>query len=280
VVRQEGSGRLPDFVIVGAMRSGTTSLAHYLRAHPDVFIPADKELHFFDRHFDRGVEWYRSQFAQAGSRAAAGEATPAYMYLPEAIDRLRRVVPRALLVAILRDPVERAYSHYLHRRERGIETLPFLDALLAEPERLATGDRDAVLNHSYVDRGRYLRQLTQICEFYPRSAVHVLLFEDLVASPREAYGELCRFISIDDGFVPSDLGRVINASVSFRSLRVRRLVKRSDRLGAKVLARLNTRPMPAPPMDQASKRFLTDAFADENVRLAEWLGRDLPRWTR
>jgi hypothetical protein len=108
-------GRLPNFLIVGAMKSGTTSLARYLGAHPQAYVAPEKEINFFERGYvwNRGVDWYASRFEGAGDALAVGEASPSYMYWPTAIERMASVVPDARLIALLRDPVERAYSHYL-----------------------------------------------------------------------------------------------------------------------------------------------------------------------
>src|SRR5947208_14127778 len=103
--------RLPDFLIVGAMKAGTTSLAAWLRAHPDVFMPPQKEIHFFDAQWERGVPWYADQFAGAPEGALVGEATPAYMVTTAFLDRMASVVPNARLLVVLREPVARAWSH-------------------------------------------------------------------------------------------------------------------------------------------------------------------------
>src|SRR5437764_7156012 len=114
---------LPNFFIIGAMRSGTTSLTRYLNAHPDVFVAPGKELHFFDQRFDRGLDWYRDCFERAAGQRAIGEATQSYMYDAEAMTRLAVTVPKARLLAILRNPVDRAWSHYWLNRALALETL-------------------------------------------------------------------------------------------------------------------------------------------------------------
>src|ERR671919_2133494 len=107
--------RLPTFLVIGAMKSGTTALINSLGKHPDVFaLPS--EIHFFDRFHDRGLDWYRERFAKARGQGAVGESTPEYMYLPHARERIVRDLPGVQLIAILRNPVERAYSHYWHNR--------------------------------------------------------------------------------------------------------------------------------------------------------------------
>src|ERR1051326_983405 len=116
--------RLPTFLIIGAGRSGTTSLARYLGSHPHVFMARAKEMHFFDSD-SKTREWYRPRFAEARRQTAVGEATPNYLYEPAAIKRMAAIVPEARLIAILRDPVDRAYSHYWQNRSLGKETMTF-----------------------------------------------------------------------------------------------------------------------------------------------------------
>ena len=129
---------LPTYLIAGTVRSGTTSLHRALRRHPEVFAPGEKELHFFDRQFDRGVGWYESLFADAPGTGPVGEATPNYVYDDHAVERMAGVVPDARVVVLLRDPVERAYSQYWMQRSAHHETLDFADAVAAEPDRLTS----------------------------------------------------------------------------------------------------------------------------------------------
>ncbi len=187
----------PDFVIAGAMRSGTTALAAWLRDHPDVFVAPVKEIHYFDRHYAEGPEWYAAHFAGHRDEHAVGEATPNYLYQDVALERLRRDVPDVRLVILLRDPIARAHSHYLHRLSGGHEELSFEEAIEAEPERLAQGDDLDRAHVSYVDRGRYLRQLRHVAELFPADAVSIHLFEDLRDRPQEVFAEVTRFLGVD-----------------------------------------------------------------------------------
>jgi hypothetical protein len=133
-------GGLPDFVIIGAHKCGTTSLYHSLTRHPHVEGAATKELEFFNRHFDKGIEWYRRCFPRPrwkdGRRSITGEATPYYLFHPHAAKRMAEVVPRARMIVLLRNPVDRAYSHYHHRTRLGRETRSFEEAIEAETTRL------------------------------------------------------------------------------------------------------------------------------------------------
>lgn len=280
VARPAASGGLPNFLIIGAMRSGTTSLARYLGAHPDVFVAQDKELHFFDLNRDRGLDWYRAQFTGAEGERMVGEATQTYMYDGEAVDRMASDLPDAKLIAILRDPVKRAYSHYWQNHARGTEPLSFPDAIAAEPERLASSDKQSRFFFSYVDRGLYVRQLRRICEHYPRASLHVLLFEDLRDAPAEAYRSACAFLGVDDDFLPPNIGVPINRYVSFRSVKLRALGKKLPRALRRAVGRLNTQEASYPPMDPGVRAELRQRFAADNAALETWLDRDLSEWRR
>src|SRR5947209_1159841 len=138
---------LPDFLIIGAQKAGTTSLYRYLAAHPDIVASTRKEVHFFDINFWRGEWWYRSLFPLRrrlqrrpplrNRPAITGEASPYYLFHPFAPERAAQLLPDAKLIVLLRDPVERAWSHYRHEVANGRETMTFPDALAAEPARLA-----------------------------------------------------------------------------------------------------------------------------------------------
>lgn len=274
----EGRGRLPDFLVIGAMRSGTSSLARYLRAHPAICFATEKEVHFFDRNFDRGLEWYKRHFPCDHPGHLTGEATQTYMYHGEALDRMVAVVPKARLIVTLRHPVERAYSHFWLNRARGREPLDFRQAIDAEPERIRTGGLNERLWYSYLGRGSYARQLVGVAERYSREQLLVLRFEDLRDAPARTYRRICTFLQIDDGFLPAELGRVVNPYVTFRSLRARDLARRLPGPFRRVVGRLNTRHASYPPMDAALRRELNARFDEEIGSLEMWLGEDLSAW--
>lgn len=268
------AGRLPDFLIIGAGRSGTTSLARYMGAHPDVFMAPQKEVHFFDRYFSRGVDWYRQQFSGARMENVVGEATPAYLWARTA-PRMAHVLPDARLIAILRNPVDRAYSHYWNDRELGREPLEFAEAV--GPALRGSPGQDSV---RYLEEGRYLPQLLDVCRHYRREQLLVLLFENLLEDPMSAQRAASRFVGIDDDFTPSNLGQQINAYRSYRSRSLRMYTRRGRKTFLKrVLGRMNVRRQGSyPPMDPALRHDLLAWFREENRALAAWLGRDSLPW--
>lgn len=272
-------GTLPNFLIIGAQRSGTTSLARYLETHPEVFMASEKEVHFFDRHRSEGINWYRKQFSSA-SLPAIGEATPEYMYETGIPTEMAKVVPRARLIATLRNPVDRAYSEYWFVRGRGYESLSFADAVAAEPDRLAQGASHERGRYAYLDRGRYFTQLTRVLAHYPRSQLRLVLFEEFRADPVGACRSICRFLEVDDGFVPPNIGSRFGRSRTYHSLGLRRLARRLPYPLGGALSRLNTRRTTYPPMDPSLRARLLEHFRVENEALAESFDLDLSAWNK
>ncbi|CAN5787513.1 sulfotransferase [soil metagenome] len=272
-------GILPNFLVIVAPRCGTSSLARYRRVHPEVFLAVPKELRFFDREFDRGLGWYRERFAAVDGERAVGEASPSYLYRAEAVERMATTVPHARLIAILRDPVARAYSHYWMERMRGRERRSFAEAVDAELGPGAGVSRSAeATGVAYLDRGRYLSQLERVGEHYPRSSLLVLVFDDVVADPAESYRKVCRFLAVSDTFVPPLLGTAVNPSVAFRSLGLRRLAKQLPDPARRVVERVNTRSFRYPPLDPGLRARATAYLEDDTRALGIWLDRDLSSW--
>lgn len=205
--RPFATGVLPDWLIIGAMKSGTSTLYGLLARHPRVAPAVEKEVHFFDVHYDRGPDWYRSCFPPRDGALSRGEASPYYLFHPHCPRRVASVVPEVRLVVLLRNPVERAYSHYQHMVRDGLETLPFQAALeleadrvvpehhrlLREPLALSTAHR----NHSYLTRGLYAEQLEGWLEHFPREQLLVLQAESFFADPLAGYARVLRFLDLD-----------------------------------------------------------------------------------
>lgn len=270
-------GRLPDFILIGAMRAGSTSIASYLGAHDDVFVSARKELHFFDWHWNRGVDWYRSQFRGAKSGSMAGEATVSYVVYRETMERLAATCPDVRLLMVLRNPVDRAYSHYWYNRMLGYEPLSFREALAAEAGR-PSGPAER-RTFEYAGRSRYLEQLRRVEEFFPREAVHVVLFEDLTARPGSTFRSVCRFLGVDDSVVPSNVGEAMNGHAVYRSKLVARTQRLLPQRIRRATRRMNRKETGYPPMADDVRAGLEEMFSDEIRGLSMWLGRDLSVWT-
>jgi len=197
---------LPDAVILGAQKSGTTSLHYYLVQHPQVIEPQRKEVHFFDVNFERGEAWYRAHFGLEDEPGLNLDSSPYYLFHPAVPQRLHALLPDARLIVLLRDPVRRAYSHYWHERGKGREQLSFEEAISAEPERLGTEaarladgslERSYAHQHySYLARGRYAEQLERWFAVFPRAQFLVLRFEDLVQGPLATLNATLGFLGL------------------------------------------------------------------------------------
>lgn len=248
----------------------------YLGAHPEVFVTSHKELHFFDAHFDLGLEWYESQFANAQGARQRGEGTPAYLYGDVSMRRLKATLPGARLLVILRNPVDRAYSHYWHDRARGRTTLEFEDAL-SVGSTMPAGPGGVV--RGYLAKGHYLRFLEPLEAERAASRLHVLLFEDLRDQPESAYVAVCRYLDVDAGAVPDLVGHRLNPFVEFRSLRARRFGRRLPKALRNAVGRVNTRDRPYPPIAPGLRARLHEHFEEDNAALSDWLGRDLDVWS-
>lgn len=253
----------PSFIVIGAQRSGTTSLYNYLAEHPQVMPGATKEVHFFDIHFRQGADWYWRQFPprdDAGlPQMITGEASPYYIFHPLAAERIAALLPETKLIALLRNPVDRAFSHHQHETRRGKETLPFAAALGAEEERLA-GEREKILHdpqyrstahqwHSYRSRGCYMDQLENWLRFFPRERMLILLSERFYENP-------------------STMLRVVTDFLALPPLPARN----ADSYEKHNLAAYSG-------MDPKMRKELSDFYRPHNQRLASFLGIDL-RWDR
>lgn len=200
---------LPSILIIGAQKSGTTSLFNYLVQHPDVLPPLSKEVHYFDLQYDRGDKWYRGRFPFAhrlDRGALTLDASPYYLAHPLVPARAAQLLPGAKLVAVLRDPVERALSHYQHEVRAGRESLSFAEAIEREAERLA-GEEERLQSepryysfahhrHSYTRRGVYIEQLRRWVQHFPRSQLLVLQSERLFRDPAAATAAVHDFLGL------------------------------------------------------------------------------------
>lgn len=194
---------LPDFVIVGAQKAGTTSLYRYLCQHQRIEPAVLKETRHFDLTPDRGASAYRAYFPVRRSGRVTGEATPEYLHFPWVPHALRTVAPDTRIIVLLRDPVERAFSHYRHSVARGEEHLDFEAALEAEPARLGSGpgrpnspEALRYSRYSYATRGRYAQQLRRWYAAFPEDQVLVLMFDRLSDDPQAVVDDTTRFLGL------------------------------------------------------------------------------------
>jgi hypothetical protein len=265
-----GKRMLPDYVIVGAQRAGTTSLHRHLLGHPNVAraLLGLKGMHYFSTNYSRGLQWYRSHFptnaakakfeAANGSKLVVGEGSPYYIFHPQAMERMAEALPDARIVVMLRDPVARAYSHYQHMLFEGLERVgSFEEALALEPERLA-GEVDKILadpryrsfhhqHHSYLARGHYAEQITRLWSLYPREQTLILRSEDFLSDAVSGLEQTVEFLGLPAFTFPAEL--------------------REHNVGR------------YPKINPETRARLAEHFRESNERLYELLGRDMG-WAR
>ena len=264
-VATAGLRPMPDFLIAGTKRGGTTSLWNNLLRHPQVIgmypqIRGRKSSDFFFAADQHSLSWYRSHFPSALHRrarsrragdAVSGEASPYYMYGPHCPQLIRAAAPDTKIIILLRDPVARAYSHYQERRQQGVEDLDFEAALAAEEGRLAPDDARWATDPSYYSeahdffsyrsRGVYLPQVQRVLQAFPREQVLIMRSEDFTENYQAAFDEVSGFLGLDR----HDLG----------------LAEHHNRI-------------PRSPMSERTRADLAAYYRPHNEALEEFLGRD------
>lgn len=271
-VRTSALRDLPDFLVIGTKRGGTTSVWNWLVRHPHVapMFPATQQIkspHYFDINYARGENWYRSHFPtrsaldriaeRTGFRPLTGEASPYYLFHPLVAERVAAAMPTAKFIVTLRNPVDRAYSNYWERRGSDAEDLPtFEEAIDAEEGRLA-GEVERIAAvpayyshhhdcHSYLARGRYLEQLQRWFDRFDRAQLLILPFEQITRSAPAAYTRLQEFLGLPVVDLPT-------------------------------LPHHNK--LPVPPMDPATRQRLVEYYRPHNAALREALDIDID-WDR
>lgn len=283
--RSPTTARRVSFLGIGAQKCATTWLHHALSLHPDVRTSDPKELNYFTATYDRGELWYESHFADAGDDVICGEASPTYFFSMDAPERAYRYNPALKLIAVVRDPVARAFSNHLHEIRKGHipEDTPFESALAANP--------------AYVLQGHYREHLTRWIDRFGREALLVLVAEELAVDPGKGYADVCAHLGVSAEAPPGDLHERKHESVSSHFPKLQRGLKavgdfaRRQGLGAVVRAiksapglrealRLNRKDLrnAVPPMNAQTQARLVNLFQDDVAFVREFLGRPLPEW--
>lgn len=206
----------PDFIIIGAQKGGTTTLYDYLIQNKCVTAAYKKEIHFFDNDFERGLSWYSSRFPtklkrywhqyKHENRLITGEASPYYIFHPLCPERIARTLPHVKLIVMLRNPIDRAYSHYQMNVRQGLESLSFETAIEVEQERIQ-GEQEKIINisnytnptyakYSYLSRGIYINQIKKWSNFFPEEQFCILNSESFFQSPLKIIEKVANFLAI------------------------------------------------------------------------------------
>jgi hypothetical protein len=296
--------RWPNFFVIGAGKSGTTSLYHYLKQHPQIFMSPVKEPKYFafagqQLNFtgpgDQRVipqttttsDAYLDLFKDAGDKPIVGEASTIYLNTGETARRMAEQVPLARLVAVLRHPADRAYSAYMHLRRDGYESLEtFAAALAAEPQRI----REGYYYHWHLrTRGYYGRQLQAFYEQFPRNQIKVYLFEDFFDQPYRVLADIFQFLGVDDSFRP-DISARHNQSGIPRNQSVQNFLTRPHPLkewvkrfipehtGHRMISVMQRGVVATPGLAPEIRARLTEDFREDILLLQDLIQRDLSHW--
>jgi hypothetical protein len=289
---------LPNFIVIGAAKAGTTALYWYLEEHPDVFMSPVKETNYFAYGLDENgslqygdpdvhrfpvktLQEYEGLFQGASGARAIGEASPIYLECPQAAGRIRDLLPGVQLICSIRHPVDRAYSDYLmYLRRRGRRFDP--------DQQLTTTSGWARPDSRWMQVSRYYEQLSRYFAAFPRNQIHVILFDDLKASPAGVMEEVYRAVGVDPGFTPDfdtphaaggmPASRLLEGflTTSAISKAVRPWIPKQATNWVKRLRSQNLRQ--APPLPRELRRQLTRPFGDDIRKTSELIGRDLQHW--
>lgn len=273
---------LPNFLVIGALKAGTTSLWTYLRAHPEVFMPEEKELRFFveQHNWHRGRAWYESHFEPAGGARAVGEASPSYTIstsYPGVPGRIAGLIPGAKLLYVMRHPVERMRSHYLQRVADGTETRPVEEAFRH--------------NLDYIHTSRYAFQLEPYLEHFPLDRILLITSEDLRDHRVETVRRAFEFLGVDPGFVSAAVTEEANRT-DVRRERVATIDRARQRPAYRAVARvvpgpirrlhyrLTTRPMRTGNVQLAAEteRLIVEGLRPDVAKLREYMPPSFDGW--
>lgn len=274
--------KLPDFLVCGAMKAGSTSLFHYLNKHPQISMYKKKEVHFFDddKNFGKGIEWYKKHFKSFGSDIINGEITPGYMLLEKVPPRIKKIIPNVKLIFIVRNPIERAWSHYQHMVRRGLEDKDFLNALISEKKRIVKNERE-LRKFSYVERGMYAKQISRYLEIFNEDQIKILLLEDLRGNILKAMNEIFVFLNVKEIFSEDMFSSRYNEAKISKNPVLARRVKKSflNRIPGfyKVFDKFALKPGKVE-IPQKAREYLQNMFRQSNEELSIMINRDLSSW--
>jgi hypothetical protein len=301
-------GHLPDVIVIGATKCGTTSLHHYLGLHPQIGMSAFKEPDFFvlERNWNRGLDWYRSQFQ--GEAPVHGEVSPKYTAYPEfqgVPERLSQVVPHAKLIYLMRDPINRMVSHYMHRVALRAESRTFEGAAAAaQPVPCCPAVSDRVQDRpggfaehlrvvSYRAIGLYHMQIQRYLQFFPLSRILFVTTEELQREPRQTMQTIFRFLAVDETFFSPQFIVRRNRAESNRcknrfgtmlsGLNDVALVQRLPQglrewVGRYVYLPFSSR-VPKPSISESLRQNLVSVYHEDINRLRALTGRSFPEWS-
>ena len=273
----------PDFIGIGAMRCGTTWIADKLRKHPEIYVPENfKELHFFDLFYNKGIEWYESNFSKKEEDQIAGEFTPKYLRSPKIANLIKKHYPDTKLIISLRNPISRAFSHYnFLKKHTNIES-NFYKSLFDK-------------KYEILMAGLYSEQIQRYLNLFPRKNIHIILFDDIKKNPEDVVKNLYTFLEVDHHFRPEKLSKALNkrVGVNIRFIqiyipKIKQFFRQYILLRTflkyfgvffviRLFSKLNSRE-PIQIIDKKSENYLKNYYINDLRILENIVGREVSHW--
>lgn len=301
---------MPNFLVIGAAKAGTTALYHYLNQHPEIYMSPVKETNFFALEGEElnfcgpgdqavlrrskivssvtSIEEYRGLFGRVSGEKAIGEASPLYLYSPKAPERIRHYIPEAKLIAVLRNPVERAYSNFLMMIRYGSrEPITDFSRALQEEERRIKDNWEHTWH--YKRMGFYHAQLKRYFDTFDRDQIRVYLYEDLTDKSDGVLQHIFRFLDVDDTFSP-DMSSRHNVSGIPKNKALHDFLRKKhpiksilkpltpEGLRQRIITSLQNRNLEKPPLSPEVRRQLVEAYREDILKLQDLIQRDLTKW--
>lgn len=262
--------KFPDLYIVGTQKGGSTSLHYLLQSHKNIYLPeSPQELHFFDieSNFTKGNDWFLSHFSAAPENAIWAQTSPLYMYLSKVPKRIHATNSQAKFVFIIRNPIDRAYSHYWNSVKYGYETLSFENALSAENDRLEVSE-EYRRNYSYKDRGFYTEQIVRYTELFGSDSILVLTQDQLKTDQESVKLSIANFLNLDVGHFASHSKTAIHNPAKLpRFRRIQSIRPALERwkldTAIRILDKFNLVEQKYPKMNLSTRQNLAELFSEE-----------------
>lgn len=281
---------LPNFLIIGTMKSGTTSLSSNIGEHPEIFIPRD-EIHFFnnEQNFAKGIKWYEKKFLKANRNMLIGEKTPTYCIKEKYASRIFNQFPNMKIIWIFRNPVYRTYSHYWHTKIMGEERKSFEESIKEEDEKL----NKQIFYKAYLNRSIYSQQIKNFLKYFEKKQMHYVIFEEYIHNPDEILTDIFRFLNVDDA-IKIKKKRKKNVRILPKSYFISKMMLKLGRFGKKIfpkhkifssifqklISMNNKKTTGYPKMNIETEKELFEYFREYNQDFARITCKNIEKWRK